>query len=275
MIGLPGTGKTTFLAALWHVVTQGKILGALRLVGLPRIRDHLNKICSDWVACRSIDRTSIGAEKTVSMKLENPASGNVVEAFFPDLSGETFVNHLKDRQWTIEYYNLVRDAKGIMLFIHPGKVQAPVRIDQAEKFIKELDQEEEVKEELDYAQMPWSIHKAPTQVKLVELLQFHLNHQELENIFRIAVIISAWDLVMKDNESAEKWLGKYLPLLYQYLRAQKGRISSRIYGVSAQGGDFGNAVELLKKFDPEERIIITGEDSIPHDITGPIKWLVS
>ncbi|MBX9680717.1 MAG: hypothetical protein K2X38_18330 [Gemmataceae bacterium] len=56
--------------------------------------------------------------------------------------------------------------------------------------------------------------------------------------FRLGVIISAWDVVMKQEDTTPgKWLQAYLPMLHQYLVANSEEVCSRVYGVSAQKGD--------------------------------------
>lgn len=275
MVGLAGTGKTTFLAALWHVVSRGDIPSGLRLKEFPNNREYLNKISSDWINCEPLGRTVPEFEKIVSMKLEDSESKDVVEVWFPDLSGETFRVQLRSRQWTAGYCELAKEAEGITLFIHPNIVVPPTRIDEVESIVREIRSQEEVAEDSKVeAQNLWDIDKMSIQAKLVELLQLHLNSPYCENIRRIAVVISAWDLVMNYTESPEKWLEKTLPFLDQFLKANKEHFCFRIYGVSAQGADLEKACLLLGKIKPEERIIIVGEECIPHDITVPVKWLM-
>jgi hypothetical protein len=209
------------------------------------------------------------------MKLEDSESKDVVQVWFPDLSGETFRVQLRSRQWTDEYCELAKEAKGIILFIHPNIVVPPTRIDEVEPIVRDIRSQEEVAEDSEVeGQNLWDIDKMSVQAKLVELLQFHVNSPYCENIRRIAVVISAWDLVMNYTESPEKWLEKALPFLDQFLKANRERFAFRIYGVSAQGADLKNACLLLAEINPEERIIIVGDECILHDITVPVKWLM-
>ncbi len=277
VIGLPETGKTTFLAALWHVVYEEDVPGSLRLKELPDLNEHLNKIAQKWINCQPLERTAIGSEKMVSMKLLETESDIEAQVFFPDMSGESFLNHLKDRQWEKEYDDLVREANGILLFINPEKLIEPIRIDQKEPLIQEISnsQEEESGSTGSSDALPWDIEKVPTQVQLVELLQFYMNKPYSYRIPRIAVIISAWDLVQKHRGSPDLWLRKRLPLLSQYLRANKETFSYKVYGVSAQGGDLKKDGERLHKIvKPTERIMVVGDKCNPHDITAPVKWLM-
>jgi stage III sporulation protein SpoIIIAA len=50
IIGLPETGKTTFLAALWHVVTSEEVNESLRLERLHGDSKYLNEISAKWAS---------------------------------------------------------------------------------------------------------------------------------------------------------------------------------------------------------------------------------
>jgi hypothetical protein len=109
-------------------------------------------------------------------------------------------------------------------------------------------------------------------VKVVELLQFLLEHQPEGG--RLAVVVSAWDRAA-GAASAEGWVAERMPLLDQFLRANRERLSVRFYGVSAQGGDIRTGADgLLGKATPAERITVLGPGATPHDITAPVKWLM-
>lgn len=67
MIGLPQTGKTTFLAALWHVVKNlHEVPGALSLKKLQGDQEHLNRICDNWLEFKQVARTNPVSEIVVS-----------------------------------------------------------------------------------------------------------------------------------------------------------------------------------------------------------------
>src|SRR5437660_6881619 len=112
IIGLPESGKTTFLAALWNVVTSREVDGSLRLVKLDGDRKHLNKIRKAWLEYRKVGRTVPTTEEVVSMKLGLPRDDRLVELVFPDMSGESFRQQWVDRKWTKEYDELVSEASG-------------------------------------------------------------------------------------------------------------------------------------------------------------------
>src|SRR5437870_5902491 len=131
IIGLPETGKTTFLAALWHVVISEELADSLQLLKLEGDRKHLNIIRTAWLEFREVGRTVSTTEEVVSMKLGQTGKSEAAELIFPDMSGESFRKQWVERKWTKEYDELVANASGIFLFVHPLKVTAPDRIDAA------------------------------------------------------------------------------------------------------------------------------------------------
>jgi len=276
LIGLPETGKTTFLAALWQVVESDEVPGALRLEKLHGDREHLNKIRADWLCCSPMGRTIIAAEQLVSMKLVDPGRGEITEVFFPDMSGESFKQQWEDRSWTKNYDELACEAGGALLFVHPVRVVEPIRIDTTDQVVAELVEKETPSSSAQEAFAPWDAGLAPTQVQLVELMQFLLMRVGDHLPFRVAVIVSAWDLVCNEGKSPEEWLAVRLPLLNQYLKANPELFTTQIYGMSAQGGDLQkDAGRLLQQHRPSERVVVVGQDCSQNDLTAPVKWLMS
>lgn len=270
IIGLPGVGKTTFIAAFWHVVESGEVPQSLQLEYLHGKTDYLNEIRKLWVSGQHIGRTSQNAEQVVAMRLITADGKESTELIMPDMSGESFEQQWEERRWTREYDDIARKATGILLFVHPYKIKPVARIaDVVVPKDNEQDQDEQI-----IASVPWTPKAVPTQVRLVELLQFLSYDPHSFRIRRISLIVSAWDLV-DDYKDPESWLAKELPFLYQYLKANSDFINYRAYGVSAQGGDLDNeANRLLKYHKPSDRIVIVGQNCQPHDITAPIKWLM-
>lgn len=277
IIGLPDAGKTTFLAAVWHVVREKDVSGALQLKRMHGLQEHQNNILGKWCNCEKIERTKIPAEKIVSMLLYDPATGETTEIYFPDMSGESFERQWEDRKWTPEYDNLVREATGALVFIHPDKVHEPRLISEVSKAIATIPQYEEYPDPIEKDQAKeWLPKFAPTQVKLVDLLQFLCIQDYLQKPFKIAVIISAWDLISDQTTNPAQWLAERLPLLSQYLKSNPEIFPHRHYGVSAQGGDLEkDKARLLRKMNPTERIVIVGDDCASHDLTAPVKWIMS
>jgi hypothetical protein len=272
VLGLPGTGKTTFLAALWYLVVWGEVATGLRLDRLHGNREHLNRISSDWLSCRAVERTPVGSDTIVSMQLVATDTDERAEVFFPDMSGELFSLQWKERRCARAHHRLAREASGVLLFVHPNTVVEPVRIDEVTPIIEEIGPTADATDDGN-APRSWDADRVPTQVKLVDLVSALVREPFALPHVQIAVIVSAWDLVGDSAGSPSSWLATRLPLLHQYLRANPERFATRIFGVSAQGGDLARDGERLLLEDvPARRIVVVEDETRSHDLTAPVRW---
>jgi len=273
IVGLPGAGKTTFLAALWHVVEYNGVGAGLTVERLDGDREYLNEIRSRWLKCESQLRTSTSSEASVTMLLRAQPAGDTMEISFPDMSGESFRAQWTTRQWSDEYNDLVQGATGVMLFVHPVGISEPHRIDQADELVAALGDVGGGGEVQRQEVPPWNPDDAPTQVQLVELLQFIGAKKRVG--MNLAVVISAWDIASRSETRPTEWLRLRLPLLSQYLSANDDTWNTTIFGVSAQGGDFETDAErLLTEHIPAKRIIVVDGDTTSSDITAPVRKLM-
>lgn len=242
LVGLHSTGKTTFLAALWWMVDQPAVPCGLTLESLDGDRKHLNAIRDSWLHYRPVIRTSSDSENLVSMRLKDQR-GASVKLTFPDLSGESFRLQWAKRQLALEHDNLMRQANGGILFVHPEKIVKPSRTDVAQDLVSALDTTvvPPRSNQLSPQQAaPWDIEKAPTQVQLVELLQILASRDHFLALspFRLAVIVSAFDLVEPTGLNPQQFVFRELPLLTQFLQSNESLFIAGFYGISAQGGPY-------------------------------------
>lgn len=148
MIGLPATGKTSFLAALWNAVQQDQVKTALVLDRLDGEYAYVNKILDSWLGYEAVGRNQMDVETLVSMWLKERNGDQEVHLTFPDISGETFKQQWATRQLTESYQNCIKTADGGLLFVHPKSLVQPVRISQIGNLaaLVELDEEESAAE---------------------------------------------------------------------------------------------------------------------------------
>lgn len=272
-IGLPGSGKTTFLAALWHVLDDQSSATSLKLTKLSGDRTYLNQIAKEWRECSQVPRTNLQAEQVVVLHLDGPGFG-AFDLSIPDLAGEAFKLQLTDRRMSRNHYEFVQAATGVMLFLHPD-VQKGTQLTVARSIEAELPGAREDRGTKDAdPNTTWSTELLPTQAQLVELLQFLLECTQRK--LRVAVVISAWDLV--DHLGAPRaFVSRELPLLQQFLETNDDLLEHSVFGVSAQGGDITVEAQkqtLLDLDDAVKRIKVRAEQETIHDITKPIAWLL-
>jgi hypothetical protein len=283
-VGLRGSGKTSYLAALWHEVEAGEIPTALTSSELQPDREHLNQIREKWLSFQEVGRTSLRSQETVSLLLRD-VSGAKVDVVVPDLSGELYRLQWVNRKVTRSYADFAAQSCGALLLIHPGAVVKSERIlalgsseipssggslPPPNAFDSESSTPPNAK-----ATKEWTPEVASTQVQLIELLQFISFLRPMSGPFRIAVIVSAWDLISEPILPIS-WLETHLPLLYQYVVANAAAVPFRVYGVSALGGDLAKDLgRLQNEVVPSRRIKVVEDRPKPHgDLTAPIQFLL-
>lgn len=276
MIGLPATGKTSFLAALWYLVQHGEVKHRLTIERMEGDSRHLNQISNLWASFVVVPRTSTSGERIVSMVLSDTSTKKTITLTFPDLSGESFMSQWVDRHFTASYDEFLKESVGGVLFISPLNYNKPVRIASAMPLLKEMGEMGQSNEEKnDDVSIPWDPTQAPTQVQLVELLQFIASREYFKSPFRLALVISAWDQLKDKWSSAAKWLADEMPFLTQFLESNQRLFDFNVYGVSAQGGDYDKDVDDLTAMNASERILIEGDGvKNPHDLTELLTWLM-
>lgn len=278
IIGLPESGKTTFLAALWHLVTERDIVTALRFHTLKDgDASHLNEIAARWRDAKIQDRTATGGNRLVSMNLKD-ANDAPVRVTFPDIPGEAYRRMWEDRDCEPEIVEILQ-AGGVLLFIHADSITPPRwvidEVAQSKALGLEVPEGEEV---------PWHPRMAPTQVQLVDLLQL-LRSEPLDvGPRKLAIMLSAWDKAEGERLAPDAYLEAKLPLLAQYLRRGIDGWIYRVYGLSAQGGDYDQVdpgaerrpkAEALRLLDqPSTRIRLVQNGPAIHDLTEPLAWLM-
>jgi hypothetical protein len=268
IVGLPRSGKTTFLAALWHLIDAGEVSTKLVLDRLVGNNTYLNAIVEAWRRCEEVPRTSMAAEESVSIHVHEPATGRKAVLGFPDLSGESFEAQFAARACKPEYVSGYDGEGGIMLFINADRGSDGMTV---------LDIGPDIGGD-DGAQQPqmedWSAKCVPEQVRLVDLLQFLLVPPFRRRCRRLAVVASAWDVIPEPKIGPADWLAREMPLLDQFLKNNPGSFEVRAYGVSAQGGKVtGDERAGLLKLTPSQRIQCVGPGAVGHDLTAPLVWL--
>lgn len=290
LVGLPSTGKTTFVAALWHVIESGEVQTSLDLSRPDENLKYLNEIRDQWLGAEELERTKGSKPNRVHFEAVDKDSGATTTIDLPDIAGETYKSHVTDRRWGRAFAKATKDATGVLIFIHPEEVREPNMIQETydEDFggpsspgSTPASTGDELREggEPQSDDVQWDMEEAPTHVQMVELLQFLDNQLECVRPFPVCVVISAWDLVEsatlpgKNAPKPVDWLEENLPLLHQYLRANPERFTTRVYGVSALGGSLENDRDTLRsKLNQSERVKVRRGDKETHDITAPLKW---
>lgn len=274
IFGFQHSGKTTFAAALWHLVDSEEIPASLIKGKHAGDFSYLEEMSQSWSEGYEVERTKSQQFENIRVNLVHAPSRSEVALEFDDLSGETFEKAFSTRFCPEKFVELVKNAEGLLCFMSAARRNDSVTI------LDVVDAEEDTSQP-DADASDWDPAKAPLQVQLVDLLQCLRRPPFEKPPLKIALIVSAWDLAPAQATDASVWLEDRYPLLSQYLRNSEGVLDVRIYGVSAQGGQLSKKDDgpgpdrerLLAISPPSKRIRIVGPDVSEHDLTCPLLWL--
>ena len=276
--GLPFSGKSTYIGALWHLLRSGEAATVLEYDALPADRERLNLLADKWRRCENMDRTEIADSKLVEIKVK--LNNEQLSLLLPDSSGEIWSEIWEERSCTVDLKNLAQESLGVILFIHVDRIEVPLPVvvvtEQAEILNNDNDDGSGTENEAKSTVIPYSPATAPTQAKLVDILQL-LAKSPLQSgeSRRLALVLSAWDIAEDDGADPTNYIAKYLPLLNQYLQHSSDYEDVRIYGISALGGSLPEDEEALRAVAKQsDRIRVIETDQESNDLTRPLEWLI-
>jgi hypothetical protein len=158
VFGLQSSGKTTFAAALWHLLDSREVPTALakgKHVGDFR---YLEEIAQSWCEGWQVERTKMQQVEQVKINLLHPGSGTELVLEFADLSGEIFEEAFTTRLCPPIFVELVKDASGLLLFVSADRLLDDVTILDA---FADEDVEQAGPEDDQGAKVPWDPAKTP------------------------------------------------------------------------------------------------------------------
>jgi hypothetical protein len=263
MAGLPESGKTTFLAALYELVSdKGAPADSLRLAQEPEDYEYFYEITQTWVKAEPLGHSNVTAPVHAIIPLLGPDGEFVLE--IPDIYGEAFEEGWEGTSWPTAVLDAARNVDGMLLFIHAARVSPPVKLTAGPSSPKDLHPTPQKRPE----------PPAPTQTVLADLLEGLSALSEKPP--PVVVVVSAWDTVTAEVAPAD-WLRMNVPLLWQMLEGPEAARPYQVFGVSAQGGDVTDPRErarLLSIQPPRDRISVRCGDDLSRDISTPIRWLL-
>lgn len=270
--GLPESGKTTFLAALWFFIFNSTEDDDYECNTLEDVElEYLNTISKNWASCEEVIRTNQNKIEEVIINIKHKLSEKSMRLWIPDMRGETFNSQFEHREWDEEFDSILDKAYGMLLFVDPRDIKNKPRLIFKENQPFKVFGETMIN---DNPQQSWTEDLAPSQVKLVDFLQMIDFHKP--NVLRkISVVVSCWDEI-KTETDPEIWCKKEVPLLYQYLYSNDHLFDVKYFGVSAQGGSYekvGAKDLLLQLDDPLQRIKVTDGKLETNNILSPILWI--
>lgn len=277
LIGGPDTGKTNFIARLWVALRTGS--GALTALGTPDqikyVEDIVHYLHQGSFAPRTDQNLEVGSGSiTISLGLDKSFKEEIAELVIPDISGEIWKKAVETRELASERMTQLEDAVGVLLFVRVLSDLNVYPLDWVN-----------TAELMEYQGDNAHQHKMPTQVMLCEFLRFlelKLSDRTAGRKPRIAVIITAWDLLDNDSSAAgpRAYLEKEYPLFVGRL-ADLDRFEVAIFATSVVGGDLKAdkqfSEELLNSdFESAGFVRFDHDGTVKkvNDFTLPVAWVI-
>jgi hypothetical protein len=270
LIGLPSSGKTTYIAAFWFAVASARPGSDIELADTPADLGYLNGLTDRWLSCEGADRTTAAAGQTSEIELAGIGDRRL-RVVVPDYSGEFITDAWVSRRLASQVDRYLRVSDGLLVFIHPLKVTPRVTLEEANTISDVL---EGGPPNPGLPSQSFDASKSPTQTILVDMIQVARRRTRRRKL-PVAVIVSAWDLVSAQGDPPGRWLEKNLPLLSQFLRTNADSLPSSVFGISAQGSDW--AVAQPAALETRAVVRATAVDEIGQaqpDIAAPIRWVM-
>jgi len=251
MVGMPGSGKTTYLAMLSNMLVDGDkdVKLSKKVEDMPEGYEYFSKYGKQLLECKELDRTQSLVYNNLRIALCD-ALGNEYLLDVPDISGEVFRDLVKDRRITREIVNRIGESDCLLFFINyinmSWERRIPLQKENSDK--KNID----VKKK-ETADLNLTDKREANQSEVVELLQILLDLKLNRPYIRF--VLSAWDKVEAEKGKEvlpSKFVEETFPLLYQFVETNSKYFKAEYWGgVSAQGGDFQNP-EDVKRIEEEE-----------------------
>lgn len=234
--GLPESGKTTFIGALWTLVRKAnsKLPVSLKAVksDLPEQLDYLKKISQSWLKVEDIDRTSEDFPEDIVLKLVSQDSKSELILHFPDFKGESFRSIIAKTQprqlddWC---------KKSDMLLYFMSDLSTGIFYDDFEDYQNDT-QENKDKFKGGEQIEPRQMTPAAQNMLILRYLKEHYLFK------KVIICLTQWDKFVKydskevKRKSPEEVLKQHAPVLYNFITFHYPH--ALFCGISSQGAAY-------------------------------------
>ena len=127
-LGLPRTGKSTYLGTLWQLA-QDPAEPTIVERDVTGDRSYLQKLGDQVARGEEIGRTEVSSVEGMRLTLGFEQGNVTVDV--PDLGGETLRLLVEDRVWHPRLQDTITASNAMLLFLHPEKLELPMTIAMA------------------------------------------------------------------------------------------------------------------------------------------------
>ena len=275
LVGPPDSGKTNYLARFWAAVNDGA--GTLRAKDVPQDISYVERALECLLQGRFAPRTEFGSDRgrdSFSVEVARKDRNDMVEVVVPDVSGELWREAVESYELPAAWMRKLEDSVGALLFLRIDSEQNASALDWV------------TSSELLRSGTPNDERQViPTAVQLCELFRFlelSLGTAYEGKRPRVAVLVTAWDLVNSEEAQAgpRAFLEREYPLLAGRITHSE-RVDATIFGVSIVGGDLDADPGFRQRYLTDEHMrgsVVTeyeGRLEKTTDLTTPVAWVLA
>lgn len=230
--GLPDAGKSTYLGALWYVlsndVNKDKMSLKVSPDNLPENLEQLSLLSSRWLNVEDMDRTSTDVPSNISFNLVPQSGGEDFTLEVPDFRGESIRQIITQNQPKEfdEWCERADSMLYLMSNITPGIFADDYQPDEDE--VQEFAEKESTLPEFEVKRM-----SAAAQNMLILRYLAEKKHYR-----KVVICLTAWDKVMDSHsgKTPEEYIKEDSPALYNFIKYYYPE--AMFLGLSAQGSEY-------------------------------------
>lgn len=277
--GLPESGKSTYLGALWNTINFHKDKERMRLKAAPNNPpenvEQLMALSTRWVNVEDMDRTSSDVPDSISFNLTNGMEEFALKV--PDFRGES-IRQIVTRNQPKSFDEWIETGETLLYMIN--NVDSGVFADDC--------REDEMEQAEDSDDIPVFDVKRMTPVALNMLILRYFS--EKCQFRKVVICLTAWDEVIDNcgKINPTTYLKEQAPALYNFIEYHFSNVA--YFGLSAQGAKYeyessdqeGNGKKkvtaeckrrLQEKTKNGTRAFVVADMDEDFDITRPIAAL--
>jgi len=273
--GLPGSGKSTYIGALWYCLMHPDNIEGIKLVAdkmnLADDLTVLNRLSDAYKNMKLIDRNYSDQNETVQINLKVADSDTRLQVEVPDFLGENFRDlvELKESELVSEW---LKDTDTLVYFMN--EVTPP-------EFEDDHGPEDDESPMPAKDVPPFSIKTISAVAMNIMVLKCLLSKKTFK---KVVIVLSWWDKNTANGDvptAPQTYLKENSPALFNFIQHHISNFE--IIGLSAQGLEYpkedqGNyeatKKEIKAKTREGKRSFIEIGDEIIHDLSLPLYLLI-
>lgn len=250
--GLPDTGKSTFIGALWAIVRNYSDVIKSKMKAsdsdVPDLVEKLDNLGEAWECVRYIKRSSEDIPENMRIELVTADEEIGVTLDFPDFRGESFRNIISQNQpKTIDDW--CEHADSLLFFINDFK--SGTFYDDIKDFEEDNDLN---KNRFNQPGLSPELMTPATQNMLI--LRYLKEHSHFK---KVTICITQWDRYVKIHSTNKKMkspevvLQKQSPALYNFIKYHFPQAT--FYGLSSQGDEYKYEQQTDEQKKNDEKLV--------------------